>query len=504
MIVSNKDLTKQFNSLVGELKSKDFKKGDIDKIRKTWEFAKLAHTGQKRLTGDAFVSHPLAVAKLLLSWNLDATTIMAGLLHDTIEDGGAKREDLIDEFGEDVTVIVDGVTNVTQLKLKGSMEEFFTENLRKMILVMAKDLRVVLVRLADRLHNMQTLAPLPKEKRVRISLETLEVYAPLAERLGIGEIKGQLEDLAFPYVYPGEYKKLLEKSKEQYKEAEAHIKKMRRTLLTQMAKEGVRATINGRKKHLYSLWRKLQRPGIDGDFDKINDIVALRVITKTIPECYTALGVVHSTYKPVPLIGISDFIAQPKPNGYRSIHTKVFGPGERFVEVQIRTQEMHEEAEFGIAAHWSYSLAKSKGTRDEVLEHEGIQNSSSRLSWVKQLVDWQQTMNDTEEFLQAVKFDALSHRNFVFSPKGDVYDLPRGATPVDFAYQVHTDIPKSITGAKVNGKMVPLDYKLKSGDVVEIVKSKNPKGPNKDWLEFVKTTTAKREIRRFLYGKKKG
>lgn len=503
MVATKKELAREFGLLIAELRARDFKKEDVKKVEDAWEFTRLAHTGQKRLTGDAFASHPLAVAKILSSWNLDATTIVAGLLHDTIEDGGAKRQDLVKEFGEDVAILVDGVTKVTHLKLKGSTEEFFTENLRKMILVMAKDLRVVLVRLADRLHNMQTLSALPKDKQKRKSLETLEIYAPLAERLGIGEIKGQLEDLAFPYAYPVEYKNLLEKSKQQYKEAEKHIKKMKRTLLTQLAKEEVRATINGREKHLYSLWKKLQRPGIDGDFEKIHDIVALRILTNTVAECYTALGVVHATYKPVPLIGISDFIAQPKPNGYRSIHTKVFGPGERIVEVQIRTHQMHEEAEFGIAAHWNYSLAKSKGVRDEVLEKEGVKSDQNRLSWVKQLVDWQQIMTDTEEYLQAVKFDALSHRNFVFSPKGDVFDLPRGATPVDFAYQIHTDIPKSIAGAKVNGKMVPLDYHLKSGDVVEIIKSKNPKGVNKDWLNFVKTTTAKREIKRYLYGKRK-
>lgn len=375
------------------------------------------------------------------------------------------------------------------------------ENLRKMILVMAKDLRVVLVRLADRLHNMQTLFALSRKRQKKVSRETLEIYAPLAERLGIGEVKGQLEDLVFPYLYPKAYKKLKKESKEHFRKAEEEIKKMKRTLLRRLADEDIRAEIHGRKKHLYSLWRKLERPGIDWDFDEINDIVALRIIVDNPTECYAALGIVHNSYKPVPNIGVSDFIAQPKPNGYRSIHTKVFGPRGRIAEVQIRTRKMHEEAEYGIAAHWSYALAKSKGAKEEDLQR-GISVAEERLSWVRQLVDWQNQMTDRDEFIKAVKFDALTHRNFVFSPRGDVYDLPKGATPVDFAYAVHTELGKSISGAKVDGKMVPLDYELKSGEVVEIVKSKSPKGPSHNWIDFVKTTTARREINRYL--RKKG
>jgi GTP pyrophosphokinase len=404
-------------------------------------------------------------------------------------------------FGEDVALLVDGVTKVTTLELKGSREEEFTENLRKMILVMAKDLRVVLVRLADRLHNMQTLYALSEEKQKKVAGETLEIYAPLAERLGIGEVKGRLEDLAFPYLYEKEQKKVEKEAKIPFKRAEEHIKKMKRTLLRKLVDEDIRAEIHGRKKYLYSLWRKLERPEIDWDFDKINDIVALRIIVNDIAECYVALGIVHNIYKPVPSIGVSDFIAQPKPNGYRSIHTKVFGPKGRIVEVQIRTKEMHEEAEYGIAAHWSYAMAKAKGAKEEELG-KGITVSEDRLSWVKQLVDWQNQMTDKEEFMKAVKFDALTHRNFVFSPEGDVYDLPRGATPVDFAYTVHTELGNSIAGAKVDGRMVPLDYQLKSGEVVEILKSKSPKGPTHNWIDFVKTTAARREINKYL--RKKG
>jgi GTP pyrophosphokinase len=407
----------------------------------------------------------------------------------------------VEEFGEDVALLVDGVTKVTTFELKGSKEEGFIENLRRMILVMAKDLRVVLVRLADRLHNMQTLDALSEKRQKRVSRETLEIYAPLAERLGIGEVKGQLEDLAFPYLYPDEYKRIKNEAKEPFKKAEEDIKKMKRSLLKKLAAEGIRAEIHGRKKHLYSLWRKLERPNIDWDFSEISDIVALRIIVSGVAQCYTTLGVVHNTFKPVPNIGVSDFIAQPKPNGYRSIHTKVFGSRGRIAEVQIRTRAMHEEAEYGIAAHWSYALAKSKGAKEEDLK-KGIISKESRLSWVKQLVEWQNQMTDEDEFIKAVKFDALAHRNFIFSPGGDVYDLPKGATPVDFAYAVHTELGNKIGGAKVDGKMVPLDYELESGEVVEIVKSKKQKGPTPDWINFVKTETARREINKYL--RKKG
>ncbi len=490
------EVEKKFSELIEEIKGYN-EEADFPLIKRAWEFAKLAHTGQKRLTGEPFVAHPLEVAKRLAVWRLDTTSIIAALLHDTIEDGGAKREDIVSEFGEAVAILVDGVTKVTTLRLKGSREKEFVENLRKMLLVMAQDLRVILVKLADRLHNMQTLYALPPEKQKENSQETLEIYAPLAERLGMGRVKGELEDLAFPYVYPEEYEKIFKQSKPFYREVEKHIEKMRRSLLKALAEEKIRAEIHGRKKHFYSLWRKLARPEIDGDFDKVHDIVALRIMVGTVAQCYTALGKVHSLYKPVPNIGISDFIAQPKPNGYRSIHTKVFGPEGRIVEVQIRTFLMHEEAEFGVAAHWAYEELKSAGEKDEVLEKMGAK-APRKLSWVRQLIEWQNELADSKEFLRAVKFDALKHRNFVFSPMGDVFDLPVGATPVDFAYAVHTQLGNSVAGAKVDDKIVPLDYKLKSGQVVEIIKSKYPKGPNHDWLEFVVTTTARSEIKRAL------
>jgi len=470
---------------------------DLNLLKKAWSFSKLAHTGQKRMTGEAFANHPLEVALRLADWNLDGTTIVAALLHDTIEDGGATKDDIIKGFGKDVYLLVNGVTKITNLRLKGSREAEFIENLRKMLLVMAKDLRVVLLKLADRLHNMQSLYALPPEKQIENARETLEIYAPLAERLGMGRVKGELEDLAFTYMFPDEFKKVSEESRPYIKEAEKDIEGMKKRLLKELVREKIKVEINGRKKHLYSLWRKLSRPEVDGDWENVHDIVALRILAGTIAQCYTVLGVVHHLYKPVPHIGISDFIAQPKPNGYRSIHTKVFGPGGRIVEVQIRTYLMHEQAEFGVAAHWAYSEQKEELSR-EVREKIGGFAPKDKLPWMRQLVSWQKVLTDSEDFLRAVKFDALKHRNFVFSPMGDVYDLPAGATPVDFAYAIHTELGNNTNGAKVDGKMVPLDYKLRSGQVVEIIKSKNPKKPNSDWLEFVVTTLARHEIAKYL------
>ena len=472
---------------------------NLETLDKAWELAKLAHSGQKRKSGESYVAHPLATAIILAGWKLDTPSIVAGLLHDTVEDGGATREDIIKEFGEEIGLLVEGVTMVGDVRLRGSRDEEFIENIRKMFLAMAKDLRVVIIKLADRLHNMKTLSALTPDKQEKIAKETLEVFAPLAERLGMGEVKAQLDDLAFPFVYPKEHEKLVNDSALHYKKAEEHIKKMKRTLFKALVKEEVKEVkIDARKKHLYSLWKKLERPEIAWDFSKVLDIVALRILTNTVTECYSALGVVHSHYKPIPKLGISDFIAQPKPNGYRSIHTKVFGPGERTVEVQIRTFEMHEQAEFGVASHWHLASLKSSGKIGSMEIDEGKWTvSEEKLNWVKQLADWQKELKDSKEFLQAVKFDALSHRNFVFSPKGDVYDLPSGATPIDFAFAVHTKLGCYIKAAKVNGNIVQLDYKLKSGDVVEIVKTKKFKKPNEHWMRFVVTQTAKRAIRKY-------
>jgi GTP diphosphokinase / guanosine-3',5'-bis(diphosphate) 3'-diphosphatase len=461
--------------------------------QKALDFATLAHHGQKRLSGEDFITHPVAVAQTLSDWHLDDTAIIAGLLHDTVEDGGATREDLVKEFGEDVARIVEGVTKITKIHLKGSNEEQFVENLRKMILVMAQDLRVVLVKLADRLHNMQTLKYLSSESQIENAKETLEIYAPLADRLGMGEIKGQLEDLAFPFVYPEDYKWLSEVEGKNLANAQNNLDKIKKEILK--AANTKEITVQSRIKHMYSLYRKLLRPDINKDLSKIFDLVALRILVNSVEDCYKILGIVHGLYRPIPYLGVRDYIANPKPNGYRSIHTSVFGPNGFVAEVQIRTREMHSEAEMGVAAHWQYAEVKSKSISNEKLHNF---RGKTKLDWVKQLASWQNEMTNTEEYIQALKFDALRHRNLVFSPIGDVYDLPIGATPIDYAYAVHTKLGHQANGAKVNGKMVPLSYQLVNGDVVEIIVDQKRSKPSHEWLNFVVTTKARQEIAKIL------
>lgn len=470
---------------------------DEGRIQKAWEFANLAHTGQKRNSGDDYITHPAHVAKTLIDWNLDTVTIIAGLLHDTVENGGATADDLLKEFGPDVAQIVAGVTKITDIHLVASEKEQFVENLRKMILVMAHDLRVVLVKLADRLHNMQTLQYLSPEKQIENAKETLEIYAPLAERLGIGQVKGELEDLSFKYVYPEDYKKTFDQTKHLYAEASKYLEKFRREILKLLSPSVKDVAINIRQKRLYSLWRKMYRPEHAGDIDKVHDLVAARILVHEIEDCYRVLGLIHSHYRPVPYLGMRDFIANPKANGYRSIHINVFGPEGRIVEIQIRTFQMHAEAEMGVAAHWQYAAAKSKGEADEKLEKGTYKPAGSKLSWVKQLANWQNEVTDSEEYLRSLKFDAFAHRNLVFSPIGDVYDLPRGATPIDYAYAVHTQLGNQAAGAKVNGKMVPLSHRLGNGDVVEIIIDRKRKLPSHEWLDFVVTTTARQQIQKF-------
>jgi guanosine-3',5'-bis(diphosphate) 3'-pyrophosphohydrolase len=484
-------MKKELKNLIGKVEASN-PRADVGLIEKAYEFAARVHADQKRLSGELVISHPLAAAQTLADYRLDVGAIAAGLLHDVIEDGQVEQKELEKEFGSEIASVVAGVTKIGKIKLRGSTEEYFAENLRKMLLAMAKDLRVVMVKLADRKHNMQTLNFLPREKQIRIARETLEVYAPLAERLGMGKMKGELEDLAFPYIYPDEYHWLENYAKPHYKKAEEFLEEAKKEVYRELVEEGIRAKISVRPKHYYSLWRKLLRPEINKDISKIYDLVAMRILVDTVKDCYAALGVIHSKWKPVPARGVSDFIAQPKPNGYRSLHTTVFSLKGRILEVQIRTFQMHEEAEYGVAAHWHYSSTKAKGARDEELE-KGVSAPAEKLSWVKQLVAWQNEIVDSKEFIDALRFDALAHRIFVFSPQGDVYDLPVGATPVDFAYAVHTDLGNETRGAKVNGKMVSLDYQLKSGDMVEIFKKTGSK-PTKKWLDFVVTQLAKREI----------
>jgi GTP pyrophosphokinase len=481
----------KFKQILNKIKAYN-PEANFSLIEKAYQFAKKGHEGQKRLSGEEFITHPLAVGEILADWHLDTGSIVAGLLHDVIEDGGVKRETLEKEFGKEITDLVDGVTKIGEFKLRGSSQDVFVENLRKMIVVMAHDLRVVLIKLADRYHNLQSLYVLPVEKQRRIAQETLEIYAPLAERLGIGEMKGRLEDLAFPYAYPEEYKWVENYAFPYYQKADEYIQKIKKEVLSNLMKKNIKAKIHGRAKHLYSLYKKLCRPEIDRDINKVYDLMALRIIVNTVEECYVALGMIHTLYKPVPSVGVRDFIAQPKPNGYQSIHTNVFAQG-RIIEVQIRTKKMHEQAENGIAAHWHYAQEKVKKITDAQIQ-TGFFAPTEKMSWVRELVQWQQELVGSKEFLESLKFDALQHRIFVFSPKGDVFDLPAEATPVDFAYAVHGGLGNQCRGAKVDGKMVPLDYKLKSGQMVEILVDKNKKKPSADWLNFVVTRLARKEI----------
>ncbi len=474
---------------------------DLDEalVKKAYRYAKKAHQGQKRLSGDPAFTHEVVVADILADWRLDTASVVAGLLHDVVEDTNKTVTNVEKHFGEEIAELVGGLTRVGQIRLRGSESDGFVENLRKMFLAMSKDLRVVIVKLADRYHNMLTLEYLPEDKQVGIAQETLEVFASLAERLGMGEVKGQLEDLAFPYCYPEEYEELIEYAQPYYKKAEDRIEKVKREILRALAAEGLRVRIDGRAKHLYSLWRKLARPEKDGDIEKIHDLMALRIITKKKEDCYLALGVVHKIWQLVPRLGVRDFIAQSKPNGYQSIHTNVFLADGQIIEIQIRTEEMHEQAEHGVAAHWYYSQAKSRqGASSAELEEGKIFAPQEKMTWVQQLAAWQDEIVDSQDFIESVKFDALKHRIFVFSPKGDAYDLPEGATPIDFAYQIHTELGNQVVGAKVDGQMVSLDHELSNGEVVELLIDRKRKGPSANWLDFVVTRLARRKIKKNL------
>jgi len=488
----------RFEELLAQVRTYNDKPENIALITKAWEFAKLAHGDQKRDTGDPFIIHPLTTALYCAQWKMDTASIVAALLHDTINYGGATEDDLQKEFGNEAAELVERISRVRIPKIRGKDDEAYAENMRKLLLSMAKDLRVVIIRMASRLHNIETQYAVSDDRKKRVAKETLEIFAPLAERLGMGDLKTRFEDLGFQYLYPEEYVELVRESKPYFKKAEVYIKKMKQNLLKHLAREDVEAKIYARKKHYYSLWKKLNRIDHKGTHESVHDYLALRILVSNVNDCYTALGILHNLYRPVPSLPMRDFIAQPKPNGYRSIHTNVFGPDNHIAEVQIRTFEMHEQAEHGVAAHWAYAEAKAQGATDESLQKGAINAPSDKLSWVKQLVQWHEEMSDSQEFLDAVKFDALKDRIYVFTPEGDVYDLPSGATPIDFAFAVHTGLGKYIKGATVNGAMVPLSKKLKNGDVVEILKHKNPTNPNKDWLKFTATTTARRQIQKHL------
>lgn len=471
---------------------------DQARLKQVYRFAENAHKNQVRQTGEPYINHPLYVANTLAVWKQPQTLIEAALLHDVLEESSHTLADLESHFGKEIAFLVDGVTKIGKVKLRSSTDAIFVENLRKMFIAMAEDVRVVLIRLADRHHNMLTLDAVPLSKQRRIALETLEVYAPLAERLGMGMLKGELEDLAFPYVYPEDHSWISAITKKHLAQAHQVTSQAISELQQLLEKTGLKAEVHGRPKHKYSLYKKLIRPEIDKDITKIHDLIALRVITDTKSACYTCLGLIHSYWKPVPHLGIRDYIAQPKPNGYQSIHTTTFNRQGHLIEIQIRTREMHEQAEWGAASHTLYSEAKSHGATDTQLNKGTAFKINEKMDWLKQLVKWQQQVSNSDEFIENLKLDALSHRIYVFSPVGDVYDLPEGSTPVDFAFAVHGDLGFHIQAAKVNQKIATIDQPLKNGDVVEILKSKNKKMPARNWLQFVKTARARIQIRKAL------
>jgi GTP diphosphokinase / guanosine-3',5'-bis(diphosphate) 3'-diphosphatase len=451
-------------------------------VRKAYERAASAHTGQRRLSGEEYVNHPLEVAAILADLELDAETISAALLHDTVEDTALTPEEVEREFGPEVARLVDGVTKLGRIALRSDQQQQ-AENIRKMMVAMAEDLRVVLIKLADRLHNMRTLDPLPEVKRRKISRETLDIYAPLAHRLGIGQIKWELEDLAFRNVDPDAYDDVVKRIARKRHDREALVSDLREILARELEKVGIVAEITGRPKHIYSVWQKMTRE--NKEFSEIYDLSAIRVQVDTVRDCYGVLGVVHSLWKPVPG-RFKDYVAMPKSNGYQSLHTTVITHTGEPMEIQIRTHEMHRVAEFGVAAHWTYK----EGGKDASFDQ--------KLSWLRSLLEWQNEVGDAESFLDTVKVDLFQDEVYVFTPKGDVLNLPADSTPVDFAYRIHTEVGHHCIGAKVNGRMVPLDYELQNGEIVEVLTSKGPHGPSRDWLNFVKSASAKERIRKWF------
>jgi GTP diphosphokinase / guanosine-3',5'-bis(diphosphate) 3'-diphosphatase len=454
---------------------------NVGLIERAHAVAGTAHEGQLRASGEPYITHPLDVAFYLAGLQMDAETIAAALLHDVPEDTDFTLADIEKRFGREVARLVDGVTKLSKFGSARSMEEQQAENIRKMFMAMAEDVRVVIIKLADRLHNMRTLQYMPPEKQQRIARQSMEIYAPLAHRLGVWQIKWELEDLSFKYLEPESYRKLVDMLADRRKAREGFVNKSIGILNKELAKVGLNAEISGRPKHLYSIARKMERKG--AEFNEIYDIHAVRVLVDEVKDCYAALGVVHSIWRPIPG-QFDDYIAMPKANLYQSLHTAVIGPDAKPLEVQIRTRSMHDVAEAGIAAHWRYK----EGSR-------GDRRYDEKLAWVRQLIDWQREVVDATEFVEGLKLDVFQDQVFVFTPKGDVKDLPAGAGPLDFAYRIHTDVGHRTIGAKVNNRLVPLDYRLHNGDIVEVVTTKAAHGPSRDWLNIVRTSHAREKIR---------
>jgi guanosine-3',5'-bis(diphosphate) 3'-pyrophosphohydrolase len=471
----------RFNDVLERLTSYQ-PNADIELLKKAYVFSAKVHLGQVRLSGEPYLNHPLEVAGILTQLKLDVASVATGLLHDTVEDTLTSPKEIQENFGEEIAQLVDGLTKISRMSLRSS-EEHQAENFRKMILAMVKDIRVILIKLADRLHNMRTLQYQSPEKQMEIAQETLDIYAPLAHRLGIEWLKSELEDLAFQYLHPEIYDEIRRKIAKKEKERARYIDEVKRTLMKKLYENHIEGEVTGRLKQIYSIYLKMKEQNID--FDQVYDITAFRVIANSIKACYDVLGIIHSIWKPIPG-KFKDYIGLPKDNMYQSLHTTVIGPyGER-IEIQIRTHEMHKIAEEGIAAHWKYKEGKLVEEAED-----------KRFTWLRQLLEWQRDLKDNQEFIESLKVDLFPNEVYIFTPKGEVRQFPIGSTPVDFAYSIHSDIGNHCVGAKVNGKIVPLRYELRSGDTIEILTSPNQK-PSKDWLKLVKTSRAKTKIRQWF------
>ena len=476
-----------YSRLIDKIKRYHPSAGDLSAIDKAYNFAKKSHGDQKRKSGEPYIIHPIHTALILADLELDKESIMAGLLHDVMEDTKVTREQMISEFGEEVTDLVDGVTKLTKLDYDADKVEKQAENLRKMFLAMAKDIRVILIKLADRLHNMRTLQYMTPEKQKEKSKETMEIYAPIADRLGISKIKIELDDLALRYLEPEKYKDLVDGVHLRLEHREEFMSQLIAEVAGYIEKAGIKATIDGRVKHYFSIYKKMVNQ--HKTLDQIYDVFAIRIIVDTVMECYGALGVIHEKYTPVPG-RFKDYIAMPKQNMYQSLHTTLIGPNGQPFEIQIRTMEMHKTAEYGIAAHWKYK---------ENITGEG-DNEEQKISWLRQILEWQRDLSDNHEFLNLLKDDLnmFSENVYCFTPNGDLKSLPNGSTPIDFAYSIHSAVGNKMVGARVNGKMVNIDYKIQNGDPVEVVTSNNSNGPSMDWLKIVKSTQAKNKINQWF------
>ncbi|HEX7950338.1 MAG TPA: bifunctional (p)ppGpp synthetase/guanosine-3',5'-bis(diphosphate) 3'-pyrophosphohydrolase [Candidatus Limnocylindrales bacterium] len=456
---------------------------DLEGVGKAFDLAVIAHEGQPRATGEPYVTHPIAAAQMLAELGLDPVAIQAALLHDVPEDTEYSLTDVEERFGSEVSQLVDGVTKLSKFSTH-SHEQQQAENIRKMLLAMAQDIRVVLIKLADRLHNMRTLYGLPLEKQLRIARQTMEIYAPLAERLGIWQMKWELEDLAFKTLEPERFRELAKLLDTRRVGRESYIDRAIAELRPRLEAAGIEVDLQGRPKHIYSIYKKMERKG--AEFGEIYDVYAIRILVNDVRDCYAALGIVHSLWRPIPG-QFDDYIAVPKNNLYQSLHTAVIALDGKPLEIQIRTHQMHQISEVGIAAHWRYK----EGTKSD-------RAYDAKLAWLRQLLDWQRDVSDATEFVEGIKLDIFQDQVFVFTPKGDIKDLPAGATPLDFAYRIHTDVGHRTIGAKVNNRLVPLDYRLKNGDIVEVVTTKGEHGPSRDWLNVVRTSHAREKIRQWF------